>query len=359
MNLGGGIKMKAAIFEGIGKIKVKEIERPLPKKGEILLKVMACAICGTDVRIIKHGHPRVIPPFIIGHEITGIIEEINGEIVRFKKGDRVVVAPPGIPCGECFYCKNSLSNICPHKASFAYELPGGFSEYMIIPRQAIMKGNLIKIPNSISFNEACITEPLACCINGQKFLTISAAESILIIGSGPIGLLHMQLAKVKGARNVGLADISPSRIEKAGLFEPDFVINSNEVDLVEEMRRKTKGTGVNAVIAACSSKAAVEQAFKIISRGGEILLFAGLPKEESQFMMDINFVHYNELKIYGSFASTHESSLEAMGYIRDGRIRASKIITHRYRLEEIEEAIEMAGSSEALKVVIAPHQTDS
>jgi len=100
MNLGGGIKMKAAIFEGIGKIKVKEIERPLPKKGEILLKVMACAICGTDVRIIKHGHPRVIPPFIIGHEITGIIEEINGEIVQFKKGDRVVVDPPGIPSGE-------------------------------------------------------------------------------------------------------------------------------------------------------------------------------------------------------------------------------------------------------------------
>lgn len=351
--------MKAAIFEGIGKIKVKEIEKPLPKKGEVLLKVMACAVCGTDVRIINHGHPRIIPPFIIGHEIAGIIEEIDGEIAGFRKGDRVVVAPPGIPCGECFYCENSLSNICPHKTSFAYELPGGFSEYMIIPQQAITKGNLMKIPNSISFNEACIVEPLACCINGQKFLKTSAITAMLIIGSGPIGLMHMQLAKAKGARNVGLVDISSSRIEKAKLFEPDFVINSTKVNLAEEIRRKTKGMGVNTVIVACSSKEAIKEAFEVISRGGEILLFAGLPKEESQFMMDINLVHYNELRIYGSFASTHESSLEAMQSIRDGKININKIITHQYRLEEIEEAIEMANSSEALKVIIAPHQTEN
>ena len=346
--------MKAAILEGIGKIKIKEIERPLPKKGEILLKVMACAVCGTDIRIIKHGHPRVIPPFIIGHEITGIIEASIGDTVGFKKGDRVVVSPGGIACGECFYCKNSLSNICPHKVSFGYELPGGFSEYMIIPQQAIMKGNLIKIPNSISFNEACIVEPLACCINGQQFLTISAVTTVLIIGSGAIGIMHMQLAKAKGARNVGLADISTSRIEKARLFEPDFVINSDEVGLVEEIRRRTNGMGVNIVIVACPSKTAVEQAFKIVARGGEILLFAALPEEESQFIMDLNFVHYNELRIYGSFASTHETTLEAMNCIRDGRISASRIVTHQYRLEEIEEAIEMAKSSEALKVVIAP-----
>jgi L-iditol 2-dehydrogenase len=348
--------MKAAIFEGIGKIKVKEIEKPQPKKGEILLKVMACAVCGTDIRIINHGHPRVIPPFIIGHEIAGIIEEIRGEIVGFRKGDRVVVALPGIPCGECFYCKNSLSNLCPHKTSIAYELPGGFSEYMIIPQQAIMKGNVIKIPSSISLDEACIVEPLACCINGQRFLTISTATTILIMGSGPIGLMHMQLAKAKGARNVGLVDISSSRIEKAKSFKPDFLINSNEVNLVEEIRRKTNGMGVNAVIVACSSKEAIKEAFEVILRGGEILLFAGLPKEESQFMLDLNVIHYNELKIYGSFASTDKSSLEAMMYIRDRRINIHEIITHHYRLEEIGEAIEMAKSGEALKVIITPHQ---
>ena len=349
--------MRAAIFEGVGKIKVKEIEKPSPKRGEILLKVMACAVCGTDVRILSHGHPRITPPFIIGHEIAGMIEEIHGEADGLKEGDRVVV-PPLISCGECFYCKNSLPNLCSHKTSIAYELPGGFSQYMIIPHKAVIKGNLIKIPDPISFTEASLVEPLACCIHGQHFLTLSATTAVLIIGSGPIGLMHMQLAKAKGVRQVGLADISSLRIEKAKPFDPDFLIHSAESNLVEEIRRITHGMGPNAVVVACPSMGAIHQAFEVISKGGEILLFAGLPKEESHFSLDVNAIHYSELKLYGSFASTNKTCREAMAFIRDGKINSKKLITHTFPLEEIEAAIEMSRSGKALKVVILPNEMD-
>jgi len=229
---------------------------------------------------------------------------------------------------------------------------------MIIPQKAILKGNLIKIPDSVSLTEASLVEPLACCINGQHFLTLSATTTILIIGSGPIGLMHMQLAKAKGVRQVGLADISSSRIEKAKQFNPDFLIHSTEANLVEEIRRITNGMGPNAVVVACSSRGAIHQAFEVISKGGEILLFTGLPKEESQFPMDINVIHYNELKLYGSFASTNKTCLEAMVSINDGKINTKELITHTYPLEEIEAAIEMARSGKALKVVILPNEMD-
>jgi len=348
--------MKAAIIEEVNKIVVKDISTPKCDSQSILIKVKSCAICGTDVRIFSNGQKNVQFPFTTGHEIAGVVNKIGNDvknnIAGIKEGDRVVVFP-AIPCGECEFCQSGRFNLCLNKQSIGYNIPGGFAEYVLIPGYAIR--NLIKIPEKISFSEASITEPVACCINGQRFLDISLGDAVVIIGVGPIGYIHAQLAEHCGATKIILVDILESKLDLIRSVDPHFVfIDSSKENLVKRILEETDGRGAEKVVVACSSGKAQQEALEIASKGGKILFFAGLPESVSTIELNTNLIHYKELSVYGSFASTLEQNKIALNLIVHGLIKAKKMISHTFPLFQIVEGINIVKKGEGLKVVVNP-----
>ncbi|HOQ82205.1 MAG TPA: alcohol dehydrogenase catalytic domain-containing protein, partial [bacterium] len=196
---------KAALLVNIEDLKIVDREIPQIGKNEILLRVKACAICGTDIKVFHHGHKHIVFPRVTGHELSGVIEKIGEDIKKYKVGDRVTVAP-AIPCGECYYCRRGWQSMCDNLKTIGYQFDGGFAEYMVIPEVAIRNGCVNIIPDGLSFDEAALAEPLACVINGQQLSRVEMGDTVLIVGAGPIGCLHAELAKNIGASKVILAD---------------------------------------------------------------------------------------------------------------------------------------------------------
>ena len=348
--------MKAAVLQEVGKIVIKNIPTPKCDSRSILLKVKSCAICGTDVRIFLNGQKNVQLPFTTGHEIAGVVDKIGNDVknnlIGIKEGDRVVVFP-AIPCGECEFCQSGRFNLCSNKQSIGYNIPGGFAEYVLIPGYAIR--NLIKIPKKNSFDEASITEPVACCINGQKFLDISLGDTIVIIGAGPIGYIHAQLAEHCGATKVILVDILESKLDLIRNIDPHFVfIDSSKENLVKRILKETDGRGAEKVVVACSSGKAQREALEIASKGGKVLFFAGLPEGVSTIKLDTNLIHYKELSVFGSFASTLEQSKVALNLIAHGLIKAKTVISDTFPLSQIIDGINIVKKGKGLKVIINP-----
>ncbi|HOC02339.1 MAG TPA: alcohol dehydrogenase catalytic domain-containing protein, partial [bacterium] len=185
---------KAALLVNIEDLKIVDREIPQIGKNEILLRVKACAICGTDIKVFHHGHKHIVFPRVTGHELSGVIEKIGEDIKKYKVGDRVTVAP-AIPCGECYYCRRGWQSMCDNLKTIGYQFDGGFAEYMVIPEVAIRNGCVNIIPDGLSFDEAALAEPLACVINGQQLSRVEMGDTVLIVGAGPIGCLHAELAK--------------------------------------------------------------------------------------------------------------------------------------------------------------------
>ncbi|MCD6232650.1 zinc-dependent dehydrogenase [Candidatus Aerophobetes bacterium] len=343
--------MKAAVYYGPGKIKIEERPLPEPAKGEVLLEVKACAICGTDVRIYSFGQKNVKPPHIIGHEISGIIKKIGGGVKGYKEGERVVLVT-SVGCGRCEFCLQGRPNICPEVKAIGYFYSGGFTEYMIVPEEAVSKGNILKIPENLSFIEASLTEPLSCCINGQEYLNISMADTVVVIGAGPIGCLHAQLAKVSGATKVILIDLSEERLKLAQRIEVDTYINASREKPVKRVLEETNGKGAEVIITACPSPQAQEEALLMSKIRGRISFFGGLPHEHSHISFDSNIIHYKEISVYGAFASSHLQFKKALSLLASKKIEAKRFITHKFSLKEIEKGMNMVKEGKTLKAVI-------
>ena len=229
--------MRAALYSGPQDLKVVEVDTPKINSKEILIKVKACATCGTDAKIFNHGHPRLKPPMIIGHEIAGEIVEIGSEVSGFKNGDRVQVIA-AIPCGTCWACKAGKMQICINQLSMGYQFPGGFAEYMVIPHEVIRVNGVNKIPDNLSFEEAAAAEPMACALNAQELINVGKGDVVLIMGSGPIGCMHVRLARALGAEKVILADINGYRHSLAAKFvKPDATIDMSTTDIEKEIGR--------------------------------------------------------------------------------------------------------------------------
>lgn len=349
--------MKAAVYLGPGQIEVREVPTPQCGEGEVLLKVDACAICGTDLRIYQHGHHAVNPPHIIGHEVSATVAEIGPGVRGYEVGDRVIVVTE-IGCGLCDWCRQGKQNMCPdvsqNLSAIGYKYPGAFAEYMVMPAQGVRQGNLIKVSEGLPPEEACLVEPLSCVINGQSYLHISPGDSVAVIGAGPIGCMHVSMAKVQGATKVVLADISEPRLKLAERVQPDVIVNSAEEDLVERVMQETRGKGANVVIVACSVPSAQEQALQMVSIQGRISLFGGLPKDKAVINFNSNIVHYKEVGVFGAFASYSYQYMQALSLLESGKIQAKSFVTHEFPLERILEGYETALRGEALKVVIRP-----
>ncbi len=347
--------MKAAVYHGIKDIKTEEINKPVCGPGEIMVRVNYCAICGTDVRIYFHGHKKVIPPAVIGHEITGTVAEIGTGVSYpepLAKGDSVALVT-SIGCGKCKMCGRGLYNLCPDTKAIGYFYPGGYAEYVIVPADAVKQRAVIKLTEGMSLKEGALIEALSCAINAQSYLNIEKGDTVLIYGGGPIGFMHAVLAQASGAGLVIMADPAYERLEKFGKqFKGLTLLNPKKSSIKEEVLRLTDGYGADVVITACPAKQAQVEGLEILGSHGRISLFGGLPKDDSVISIDSNLIHYKELSVFGAFASNRKDFIKAAEMISEKKIEASKFISKVLPLEQINEGIEMVKAGDVLKCVV-------
>lgn len=345
--------MKSAIYFGPEDIRIEEREKPRCQEGEILLRVWACAICGTDVRIYYQGQKNVVPPQVIGHEIAGTIEDFGEKVSGYERGERVILVTP-VGCNQCEFCRQGRHNLCLDFKALGYHYPGGFSEYMIIPAEAVRQGNIIKIPSSLPFEEASLVEPLSCCLNGQEYLKIKTGDTVVIFGAGPIGCMHVELAKSQGAKKIILVDISEERLSLAKRFSVDTFINSREENVTAKVLSLTHNSGADVVIVACSAPPAQEESLRLVKKRGRISFFAGLPRDKPTISLDSNIIHYKEVSLFGAFASFKRQYEKALSLVSSGKIEMEKFITGTISLDELVQGMELTRSGRGLKVVVKP-----
>ncbi len=345
--------MKAAILEEVGKLVIKDVDSPRIEPKGLMIKVEACAICGTDVKVYHYGHRLIQPPRITGHEVAGTIVEVGREVKGYKMGDRVAVAP-AIPCGQCYYCRKGMQSMCDNLTAIGFHYDGGFAEYMAVPPRAVENGCVNSIPDNVTFDEAALAEPLACAINGQELSGVKLGDVVVIVGAGPLGCLHADLAKAQGATKVIISEVSLSRLGMSKISQADIFINPQEEDPVKRVMEETGGRGADVVIVACSSGAAQEQALHMVAKRGNINFFGGLPKDHSIIHFDSNLPHYREFQVVGTHGSAPRHNRLALTLIGSGKIIAKKYITHRFPIEKLLEGLAMVEKAEGLKILIKP-----
>lgn len=344
--------MLSYIYHSDKTLELKDMPIPKLLEGGALIKVIACSICGTDVRTYRFGSNKINDSRIIGHEVVGEIVELssdnNGD---FRIGDHVAIAP-AIGCGECYSCNSGRTNMCEDLKTIGYQYDGGFAEYMVIPSQAFRMGNVYKLPNADDYSVYTLSEPLACAINAQSYLNIKEGEDVVIIGSGIIGCMHAELALHSGAKNVFIIETSDERIKQASeLLDKVSFINSKDKDVFKEISRLTDGKGADVAIIACSVGSAQADGMKLLAKCGRISLFGGLAGDSTGFI-DSNLVHYKEISVFGVHASTPKQNRQAMSMIHSGVINVEKYVTKRYSIENIHQAFKDIESGNIMKAII-------
>jgi len=346
--------MKAAVYLGPEKVEIRDVPKPKCGAGEIVIKVNACAICGTDVRIYYNGQKNVVPPAITGHEICGVIEQVGKNVSGYNEGQRAIVVTP-VGCGTCKFCRASLHNLCVDFKAIGYDFPGGFAEYVPINEAAVRQANVIVAPDSLDFDEGSLVEPLSCCINGQEYLSISLGDTVVVFGAGPIGCMHAELAKSYGATRVIMIDTLDERVDLARkVTSADVFINALKEDPVKAVMENTGGLGADVVITACSAGIAQQQALMMTAKRGRISFFAGLPKDKPSIQFDSNLLHYREISVFGAFASHSTDYVRALALVASRKIDARKFITKKIPLEDIVSGYQASRSGQGLKVVVNP-----
>lgn len=346
--------MNAVVVRAPRDYGVEKVEIPTVPEGGLLLKVLACGLCGSDLRTLRSGHRKVQLPFTIGHEISARVEETGkGYSGPWNIGEILAVSPL-VYCGKCIFCQNGEFEFCTGYKEIAQAWPGGFAEYMVLPVEAIECGTIQRVPKGLDPVHATIVEPLSSCVNAQEKGNITLGDSLLIIGAGPIGTLHLELARTRGADQVIFADISEDRLKLTEIYQPDLIINTLKQDLKEEVLRVTNGVGPSVIITANSDPATQVIAVEIARKGGRILLFGGLPGDKAVPGVNMNTVHYNSLHLIGTtiFAPRHNSV--ALGLLAKGRISAEKFISHQFELNDFNKGAQLALDGKARKAVFIP-----
>jgi L-iditol 2-dehydrogenase len=346
--------LKVARFYAPGDIRLEDADEPTVSSGEVKIRVRNCSTCGTDVKISRSGHPNMTPPQVMGHEIAGEIVGIGDGVHGWAVGDRVQVIA-AIPDGTCEYCLAGTPAICENQLSMGYQFPGGFAEFMIVPNEVLRVDGLNRIPDGLGFAEASLAEPLACVLNGQELARVGEGDTVVVVGSGPIGCLHVRLARSRGAKTIILIDINGERLaEAAALVKPDLTIVSSETDPVDAVLAATNGRGADVVITAAASGIAQEQGLRMLARRGRLSLFGGLAKDHPTITVDANLVHYRELTIVGVNGSSPAHNKKALELIASGAVPVADLITHRLPLDRLLDAIDIVARGEAIKVTIEP-----
>ncbi|WP_433604114.1 zinc-dependent dehydrogenase [Dactylosporangium sp. CA-139114] len=346
--------MRVVRFHAPGDVRIEDAPEPPTGPGDVKIRVRACSTCGTDVKILNFGHHHIVPPRVMGHEIAGEVVEVGADVSGWAPGDRVQVIA-AIPCGQCAECRRGRMTVCPNQVSMGYHFDGGFAQYMIVPPNVLAVDGLNRIPDGLSFAEASVAEPLACVLNGQNLAGVGEGDDVVVMGSGPIGCLHVRLARARGAARVFLVDLNRERLDlAANLVHPDAAICGSETDVVDAVLKLTEGRGADVVITAAAAGAAQEQAVQMAARQGRISFFGGLPKDKPVIALDSNLVHYRELTIVGANGSSPQHNKEALRLIAEGAVPVADLITHRLPLQDALDAFGIVARGEAIKVTVEP-----
>ncbi|MEM2690100.1 MAG: alcohol dehydrogenase catalytic domain-containing protein [Nitrososphaerota archaeon] len=341
-----GDSMLAAFLLAPSKVVVRECNIPRPSRGEVLVRVRACGVCPTDLRYIQ-GLRLYLPMGeescgLTGHEWAGDVVEVGEGVEGVSVGDRVV-ADHILSCGRCIFCKQGRSNLCINKRYYLR----GYAQYAVAHAYTALK-----IPPHVSFEEACLTEPLSTCLNTLEKLEMGPGSRIAIIGDGVIGLLHLQLARLVGAEAMVIGH-HPDRLRVAERLGAVLAINSRDVDAVDVVRKETGGLGADKIVVATGGKSAIGDALRMVAPGGRIGIFAGTYPPTS-IDLDPNMIHYGEVCVIGIMEHTPHHFERALNLISRGLIDVKQLITHRFPLEKINEAFEVVKSRRGLKVIVSP-----
>jgi L-iditol 2-dehydrogenase len=331
-------------------LKVENVEKPEPGPFEAILKVKSTSICATDIKAYFYGG-RTKLPIILGHEFAGDIYEV-GKGLEDYLGQRVTVNP-NIFCGKCEYCLMGEHVLCPNRYAIGIDIDGSFSEYLKIPAQAFNVGCVQRIPPDLSYEEAALVEPLSCCFRGQNKIGVKPGDFVTIIGSGPIGLMHLKIAKFFNVSKVIISEVDEKRAKIAEEMNADYVVNPLKEDLEKKILELTDGRGSDVVIVAVGSPKAQQDALRIVRRGGKINFFAGLPSKEA-VPLDTNIIHYKQLTVLGTSMSTPYEFKKTLDIVSSKLIDVKPLITHKLKLIEGLKGFEMATKLESLKVMLYP-----
>jgi len=346
--------MKAAVYLGNDNMVVQGVAIPEIDDNSALLKVAACAVCGSDIRIYHSGNSRVTPPAILGHEIGGEIVAVGKHVTKVKVGDRVAIGAD-VPCGQCFFCKAGIGNNCQINYAMGYQFQGGYAEYLPLNSTVVNFGPVTKIPDAMSFDEAALAEPLACVLNALELTPVKLNDTFVLMGAGPIGLMLCEVAKIMGAGKVILINRSAPRLETAKQLNlADVYICAKEGDAVNRVLEETRGLGANVVFTANPSPESQADAIKMAVNRGRINFFGGLPRNNKGVAIDTNTIHYKELLVTGAHGSMPHHHELAVDLIVSGRIDIKKYMTHRFRLDDILTAFKTAEDHTGLRVIVNP-----
>lgn len=341
--------MKGSYFLGNKKFEIRDMVFSPLKENEVMIKVMAAGVCGTDVHIYhgEAGSADVTPPIVLGHEFSGLITEIGKNVTTVNVGDLVTV-DPNIYCGKCIHCKMGKKQSCTSLEAIGVTTHGGFAQYCVSPETQVYK-----VDSDVDYDTAAMAEPLACAIHGIDRAEIKQGQNVLIIGGGTIGLIMAQLAKLAGAGSVTISEPVANRREIGLSLGTDYVIDPINTDLFSEYKKLTGRDGADVVIECVGNPITVKQAIKIVDKSGTVVLF-GVPGVDATVDLPLFDMFIKELKIVGSFINpdTHQ---RAVNLLASKRIKIKELCTHSYSLDSLEEAILKQMSVDSIKVMIHPN----
>ena len=349
--------MRAFTFQGPGKAELTELPDPEPGPGEVVIKVESVTVCGTDLRILRGEKSKGIRTgLILGHEIAGTIAKLGDGVEGYEVGQLCGVSPT-FACGVCRYCQNGLANLCGNAGVVGNNFDGALADFMLIPERGVRSRRLVPAPDGLPPEQLSLAEPLSCCLNGLDQYRVDIGDVVLILGAGPIGLFHLQLARIAGARTVIVSDPSPSRREMAGELGAGATVDPTTEDLAAVVADATGGFGADVAVICIGRPQLVNNALHLVRKRGRVSIFAGLPgKGEAE--IEGNLIHYKELTVVGASNSGLADYERAVALLASGRIDAGRMVTHRYPLDRTAEAIEFVASGDGIKIAVLPQMSD-
>lgn len=341
-------KMKAALFYGDSQdLRLEEVDIPEPGDGDIVIKVRVCGICGSDTRYYFHGNePRYKKPVILGHEVVGEIHKMGKDVEGFSQDERVAVAPI-YGCGKCDLCLSGYENLCRDVVVFGTNFNAGFAEYMLIPQKGIERGVLVKLDDRISDKAATMLEPFSCALHGLRRIVINPGDTMIIFGSGPLGLAYLLLAKKLGAGKVAVVARAKDKLKRALEFGADIVFSTEQEGWMDKAQDYFKGNGIDIAVTAASTVEVLEYSIDLVKRGGKVLIFSGLPTG-TKLTIDPNYLHYNEITLYGSIDSTVDDYTRTA--LMAPYLGLDRFATHSFPLEEVKEGFEATKEKDRLRI---------
>lgn len=344
--------MKAAYLISPTQFEVRSISLPVLPADGLILKVAACGVCGSDLRRWKEGPIGGSEPLVAGHEIAGVVSAVGARAGEYCVGERLAVAPD-VHCGRCYYCARGLYNLCDQLRLIGITpgYDGGFAEYLLLTHEMLTNGIVHRVPEGMQFQHAALAEPCSSVLAAHAQAETSLQDTVVVMGAGPIGCLHIAVARARGARVI-LSEPSPVRREMARAFQPELIIDPSSQDVVAIVKQATAGRGADVAVCANPVAATQTQAVELVRKRGKVILFGGLPKANPMTSLDGNRIHYGEIRVIGTFSYHPAFHALALDSLQRGLLPADQLITHTFAIDQIDTAFQTAAAGEALKVMV-------